>query len=62
MATGVVKKKKKKKVQISVCDHFSELILGGLGKAQPIETPENKAFSQDGEKTVNKLSKKENTK
>lgn len=36
--------------------------MDGSGKERPIETPENKAFSQDGEKTVNKLRKKRETK
>lgn len=49
-------------MQISVSDHFFGLIMDGSGKEQPIETPENKAFSQDGEKTVNKLRKKRETK
>lgn len=49
-------------MEISVSDHFLGLIMDGSGKERPIETPENKAFSQDGEKTVNKLRKKRETK
>lgn len=32
--------------------------MGEPGKEHPIETPGNKAFSWDGEKTVKKLKKK----